>query len=269
MSTYSQEPVRRVINTEDARLNRILLREDQHATFASISEYAQHTGIDTADIIELFGTYLDEESVALEFVRDEIFLLTAPHGRPMRPGLAEVTPNLWELLRRRSDLEQAYLLWRLVRNLERSGWQVQTNLSRIMFGMAQVSELPLLGVDVGNSTVPLIIFPAADALSSPVGILNDYNRAGAAAVAIVCDNGALDEMVTAVRKWVLSHTVLAPSLSVLVLEAPRYNPTLLSPQDAAVSARDVTVQMVHSLDWTPSAPPPTPVENTAYGQYVQ
>lgn len=262
-SNYIYDPARRVINTRDPRLNRVLLREPERC--ASVSEYAAASGIETTEVIELFGPYLDDETLALEIVGDEIFVLTAPNGRPMGPRCADVAPNLWERLRDNAPVELAYSLWKLVRGLERSGWRVENHPNRIMFGMAQVAERPYLGIDVGNTIVPLVIFPTADSVASPVGVLSEYNRAGAAAVGIVCDQGALDEMVTAARRWVLSHTVLRPTLSVLILEAPRFNPTLLSPGDAAVTPRAVTHQVLQSLEWadrndTPGSP---------YGDYVR
>src|SRR5690606_23338751 len=142
----------------------------------------------------------------------------------------------------------AHALWKLHRSLERVGWNVETQLNRILFGMGQVVDAPYLGVDVGNVVVPLIIFPSADALASPTGLLAQYNRAGAAALGVICDQGALDQMVTAARRWGLSQAE-APSMSVLVLEAPRYNPTLLSPKDSAVRSISVNHRTIDALDW--------------------
>jgi hypothetical protein len=50
-------------------------------------------------------------------------------------------------------------------------------------------------------------------------------------------------------QWVLSHVALRPSLSVLVLEATQFNPTLLSPADAAVTPRAVTNRALHTYEW--------------------
>jgi hypothetical protein len=159
-----------------------------------------------------------------------------------------VPPNLWERLRDRASTDFAYALWKLVRSLERSGWKVETHLNRIVFGLGAMSELPYIGVTVANAVVPLLIFPAADALAAGTGLLAAYDRAGAHAVGIVCDEGALDEMVTAVRRWVLSRS-FPPAMSMLILEAPRYNPTVLTPGDAAVTPVAVTRDSLSSIDW--------------------
>lgn len=245
-ATYSFDPARRMLALADPRLTRVMLREPERC--ASVTEYAQASGIETSQVIQLLGPYLDDGTLALEIQGDEIFLHTAPSGRPAPEHLAQVPPNLWERLRASTTPEFAYVLWKLTRALQASGWRVETNRYRIMFGMAAVSEPPLLGVDVGNVIVPLLIFPAAAAIASTAGLLEQYHRAGSAAAGVVCDAGALEEMVTAVRRWVLAHA-LTPSMSVLILEAPRYNPTLITPADGAVVPRAVNRAVLEQLDW--------------------
>lgn len=246
MSSPAYDPAPRVINVADPRLNRVLLRQPERC--ATVSEYAAAAGIETSEIIELFGPYLDDSTIALEIVGDEVFVHTAPQGRPAPSHHVQVAPNLWEQLRAESGPDAAYGLWRLVRGLQASGWKVATHPNRIMFGLSQLTTRPQLGVDVGNTVVPLVVFPAVDAVASRVGLLAEYDRAGAAAVGIVCDQGALDEQVTAARRWILSHH-MAPTMSVLILEAPRFNPTLLSGGDAGVAPRAVTRGVLDSLAW--------------------
>lgn len=245
--SYRYDPTRHPIHVADPRLNRLLVRNPERC--ASISEYAQASGIDTTRIVELLGPYLDEGSLAIEVAGDEIFVLTAPRGRPLPLDVAEVAPNLWEALRTRAGVQEAYVLWRLVRGLEASGWRVHTHPARITFGMADLASPPILGVDVGNSLLPLVVHPSVDDLSDGSGLLAEYDRAGAGAVGIVCQQGYLDEMVTAVRRWSLSRRAVPTMMSVLVLEAPRFNPTLLSPGDASVTPRAVTRTALDSFDW--------------------
>lgn len=247
MSTYRYDPSRRVISVGDPRLNRLLVRNPDRC--ASISEYAAASGIDTAQVIDLLGPYLDEGSLSLEVCGEEIFVLTAPGGRPLPMHLADVAPNMWETLRQRCNVDDSARMWRLIRGLERAGWRVSTDQGALTFGLATLREAPMIGVDVGNSILAVLPYPASDSISSPVGYLAEYDRAGAAALGIVCDQGALDEMVTAVRRWVLSRQAVPTTMSVLILEAPRFNPTLLSPGDAAVSARAVTRSVLETLDW--------------------
>lgn len=236
-TTHDFDPSRKVLSTADPRLNRILLHEAERCS--SLNEYAAATGIDTADLVELLSAALDDGTIALELLGGTVFVLTAPLGRPLPPGACEVAPNLWELLRRRLPLERAEQMWRLIRALELAGWVVEIHQSRIMFGMGPVQHQPYIGIGVGQSVVPVLEFPSEEALTSPTGSLAEYDRAGAASVAVVCAEGALDTMTTAVRRWFLAHDRLRPKMSVLILEAPRFNPTLLSPADAAVAARAV------------------------------
>jgi len=234
---YDWDPSRQAISVRDPRLTRLLLREPGRC--ATLNEYAQACGLDTSDVVEMLGGYLDSGALALDFFGDEVFVNTAPLGRPLPRGSVDVPPNLWEELRERAGTETAYALWRMLRSLERSGWSVEHRVHRIMFGLGAVVDLPYLGVKVGGVVVPAMIFPHLDALGRGGGLLDQYERAGARALAAICDERGLDEVVTAVRRWMLSRRG-PTALNVLVLESPRYNPTLLSPSDTAVRPVNVT-----------------------------
>jgi hypothetical protein len=241
---------RRTVTTSDTRLTRLLQREPLRC--ATVNEYAEATGIDAGEIVEMFGPYLDDGSMTIEAWGDDVFVHTAPQGRPVPGGLAEAPANLWELLRGRFSVPHAHQLWRLTRALEASGWRVEHQLGRIMFGLGRLRDSPLMGVDVGNTVVPLVLFPSAVALTAADGLLNDYENAGAAALGIVCAQGALDEMSTTVRSWMLSRQT-PPPLSVLILESPRFNPTLLSPADSAITPRSIAIDVLENDYWGPSA----------------
>jgi hypothetical protein len=240
---------RRTVATSDARLTRVLHRDPLRC--ATVNEYAAATGIDAGEIVELLGPYLDDGTLTIEVHGDDVFIHTAPAGRPTPEQLAEVPANLWELLRSRFSVPHAHQLWRLTRAMETAGWRVEHQLGRIMFGLGRLPEPPLMGVDVGNTVVPLLLFPSVVALTAPDGLLNAYENAGAAAVGIVCAQGALDEMATTVRAWMLSRQT-PPPLSVLVIESPRFNPTLLSPADGAVTPRSVAINVLDSEHWGPA-----------------
>lgn len=237
MTGYDYDPTRRALVVADPRLSRLLQRDPERC--ASVSEYAQVTGIETGQVIDLIGGALDHGTLSLEIVGEEIFVHTAPTGRPGPVHLPEVAPNLWERLREGMTPEGAYALWRLVRGMERAGWRVEANPHRIMFGLSAMQPRPHLGIHVANNIVPLLAHPAAATLSAAGGLLDTFDPAGAATVGVICDSGALDEMVTATRRWVLGRRGQT-GMSVLVLEAPRFNPTLLRPTDAAVTPRAVS-----------------------------
>jgi hypothetical protein len=247
MGGYRYDPTLPVINLPDARLNHLFVRDPLRC--ASVTEYATVAGVDTAEVVEALGPYLDDNTVALEVVGGEVFVLTAPAGRPLARGAVQVAPNLWELLRNRAAADSAYRLWTLLRGMERSGWRVEVTPARILFALGPMIDPPVLGVDIGNVVVPVLPYPRLGALADPTGPLGQYDRAGAAAVAVVCEEAALDEAVTAVRRWILAHHQMLPAMSVLVLEAPRFDPTLLSPGDGAVTPRSVTRHTLESLDW--------------------
>ena len=237
---------RRVVVTDDTRLTRLMQRDTLRC--ASVNEYAQASGIDAGEIVGLLGTYLDDGSLAIEVHGDDVFIHTAPHGRPAPEGLAETPANLWELLRDRFSIPHAHQMWRLTRALEAAGWRVEHHRSRIMFGLGRLREAPLMGVDVGNTVVPLLLFPSPVMLTAPDGLLNAYESAGAAAVGVVCAQGSLDEMATTVRAWMLSRQT-PPPLSVILLESPRFNPTLLSPSDGAITPRSVAINVLETEQW--------------------
>lgn len=236
-SEHVWDPTRPTISLADPRLNQLIIRHPDRC--ASLTEYAQAAGIDTSEVVELFGPYLDNGTLALEFVGDEVFLHTAPSGRPAPISHADVPANLWERLRNRSSIEMSFAVWRLIRSMERAGWGVETSLTKVLYGLGPLVRAPYFGVRVGAQVVPVLPFPSVDEVAGPSGLLAEYNRAGAPAVAVVCDEGALDEMCTAVRRWVLSHRFL-PTISTLVLESPRYSPVLLAPSDGSIEPVSVS-----------------------------
>lgn len=236
--TYSFDPVRRALVVAEPRLTKLLQREPESC--ASVSEYAVKAGIETGQIIELFGPAVDSEVLTFEIVGEEIFVNTAPKGRPTPAHLPEVAPNLWERLRTHGSPEEAYSLWRMARGLERAGWKVEANPNRIMFGLSRLPAPPALGLAVQASMVPLILHPTIEQVSHASGLLTMFDEGGAASVGIVCDSGALDEHITAVRRWGFSR-LHRTGMAVVLLEAPRYNPTLLTPGDASVAPRSVSI----------------------------
>jgi len=237
--TFEYNPARRALVVGDSRLTKVLQREPEAC--AAISEYASRTGIATDRVIGLLGQAVDEGVLGFEIWADEIFVHTAPYGRPSAPHLPEVAPNLWEYLRSEGrSVEDAYTLWRLTRGLERAGWDVETNPRRILFNMLVPPVPPALGLRTVGQVVPLVVHPTPAELADPRGPLSIYAGCGAQAAGVVCDSGELDAMVTAARRWALERGGYT-NLAVLVLEAPRYAPTLLQPGDASVAPRSISV----------------------------
>lgn len=248
---------RRPLTFADARLTRLFQREPERC--ASVSEYASITGIDVTRVLDLLGPALQSGVLALETSGGDVFVHTAPYGRPAPAHLPEVSPNLWERLRVTHDRTRAHQLWNLYRDLEDSGWVVEANPAAIMFGLSNLGWTPPLGLRVSGRTYPLMAYPERDDLWRPDGQLAALAGAGSGAIAVVLDSGELDAVVTSVRKLFLSQATR--QVSILLLEGPRFAPLLLSPDDPSVAPRSVSIAGLeqaapgptnHDTPWRPA-----------------
>jgi hypothetical protein len=219
-----------LIRVADPRLHFVLV--DRPISYATVDELAAASGMATDDVLAHLQPFLHDGTLALEIHEDTLFLHTAPRGRTARPTRPVAPANLWERLRDRAPLERAAALWKLIRALEASGWRVETHLDSVCAGLGRLTINPYFGVEAGPTVVPVVCYPTAAALSG--GVLESYEQAGAAGLAVTCDMGGLDAMVTAVRSWT-ARRGRTSSMIVIVLEAPRFNPTLVSTQDSSVS----------------------------------
>lgn len=218
--------------------------------YATLEEYARATGLGVDVVTDELGPALDAGAATLEVAHGEIFVLTAPGGRPVPARVPDIAPNLWEVLRYGRSVEQAWELWRLHRALERSGWEVLAVPSEVHASLRGVPSKPApLALRVGAVAVPVVVFPDDAMVADSSGMLGELDRAGAPAVAIVCAQSALDRVVTAVRKYALGARMVEMRCAVLVLEAPRFQPVLLQPGDTAVAPVSVTRSMLTSLAW--------------------
>lgn len=244
MSYVAYDPPRRPISVADARLNHVFHRQPERC--ATVDEYASAAGMDPEQVLELLSPYLSNGTLGIEVYADLLFVHTAPTGRPTPSHLPEVAPNLWERIRNRAPLARAYALWRLIRSLEHAGWKVETNVKEVTLGLGWLPTEPYLGLNVKGQPVPVIPYPAPNELPGPNGLCEAYQKAGARGIAVTCDNGALDQIVTAVRAWVLGRG--EPSyMTILVLEAPRFNPTLIRPSDNSVTPINITRHELNDL----------------------
>jgi hypothetical protein len=230
----------------DPRLKRTMMRDPDRC--ASLGEYAQATGMEVGEVAEALGRYFDEGSMALEVSGDEVFIHTAPTGRLPGSHTLNIPPNLWEQLRTRLDVSDAHALWKIMRDLQRVGWSVEHHAPRIVAALGPVHEKPYLGVMTGHVIVPALLFPSPTTLGTRFGLLEQYEHAGATAVALVCEERDLDKMITSTRRWILDRHLL-PEMHVLILEAPQYNPVLLSPADGAVSPVAVSRDTLGNYFW--------------------
>lgn len=238
MDTYRFDPSRPPLAVPQSMLHMLMVRANHR--FATVSEYAVAAGVDTQTVIDAFAAHLDAGLIRLEPVEGEVFVLTAPGGRPIPAHLGDVAPNLWELLRHRVDRHQAHRWWQVLRALELSGWEIEVGSPALTVSMSNRPGMPLpvAGVWVGTSCVPLIVDGDLELLGGPTGPLERYEQAGAPAVVVLAPLAGLDETITTVRRWALTRRV-RPGLAILVLEAPRFDPVLISASDPAVPYKAV------------------------------
>ncbi|MCP4792043.1 MAG: hypothetical protein GY882_01705 [Actinomycetia bacterium] len=226
MSDHIWDPTRDPIRLGSFSLTRCFRENPRLAT---VNEYASAANMEVDRVVNLLGTSLDAGHLALEIVEGQLFVQTAPSGRPPVVGMPDCPPNMWELLRRRSNERLSWALWKLCRSLERSGWGVTVDDEDVAAACPGVNEAPLLGVTVGATLVGGLVFPATHHLRS--GLLDRYENAGLGSVAVICDQGHLESVVAGCRAWMLSGP--HRQLRVLVLESPRYQPVLVDPADGS------------------------------------
>ena len=229
-----------VLTFEDMRLTRLFHQEPTRC--ATINEYAAATGITVDRVLEMFSGPLQRGELDVEAVGGEIFVQTAPAGRPAPREFGQTQPNLWEVLRRDHPKDEAYALWRILRDMESGGWRVEADARFVPTGR---TENAFLGLRFSLSTVPVLILPSISEIASQSGPLTDLEMAGMGLCAVTCLHRKLDASVTAVRQWMLGRPARA-GLDVLVLEAPRYQPVLLTSDDGSITPRSVTIDAIAS-----------------------
>jgi hypothetical protein len=210
------------------------------ARYATLTEYARATGRPALEVLGDLERHITAGHVAVESHDGELVLHTAPFGRPGVEPAPQAPPNLWEVLRISGSVAEAARLWSVLRSLEHAGWVLELNPARARFGQGRFGPWSPFGVKVGVRAAPVLIDVDLSEMAERSGPLSAFDHAGAATVAVLCAHGHLDDAVTAVRTWAAAQP-LRPGLSVLVLEAPRYNPTLVRTDDTSVTP--VTVQL--------------------------
>jgi hypothetical protein len=219
------------LNLGDPRLHHVFMMRPLRC--AAVEDYARAAGLEPLEVLEHLGPALEAGIISLESVQDTIFVDTAPAGRPNPLGGPQLPAGLWETLKARSSPNRAQALWRLTRGLESGGWEVSHDIEALTAGLGPLPVLPWLGVIVNAEPVILVPYPDAVALTATQGPLSTLADAGADSVAVTCHNGALEEVVTAVRSWGLGRQ-RRKRVRVYILEAPRFSPTALEVTDRGI-----------------------------------
>lgn len=232
------QPAGAHIDFGDARLHHLFLMRPEKC--ATVTEYARSAGIDVADTLELLTPAIEAGVIGLEAVADTLFVDTAPDGRPAPSGGEQLPANLWEQLKAKVGARKAYALWKLIRSLEAGGWETIVDSTELAGAAAGTGATPWLGVRLSGSTVAVVPYPPLESISSEDSPLSAFSAAGISCVAISCDIDALESYATAVRAWVLRNKRRGGSLTVILLEAPRFAPTALRIDDRGIHPVSVT-----------------------------
>lgn len=229
-SNYQWDPSRPRIAVPGGDLTRVLHTQPRPAT---VDEYAQLLGRDIDSVMSSLAVALDAGWLELDLVAGQLFVNTAPQGRPGPAGMPDCPPNTWELLKRGANEKFAWALWKLIRSMESVGWGVHVDPAVIAASCRGVEAVPHLAVTVAAAVVPTLVFPPVSRLQTG-SLLDPFEFANCSSVGVVCDQGQLEAVVTACRAWMLNGR--RHELGVLVLEAPRYSPVVVDPLDGSTQA---------------------------------
>ncbi len=216
------QPSRPTITLADIRLQRLLFRG---IGLASLAEYAAAAEMAVSEVLTQLEPWLDGRTLELESVGGELFLHTAPQGRPHPQGAAVVPSNLWELLRQVGDPDYSASLWGIIRGLQRGGWQVRTH------PVGATRPATFLELLVDRRWTPMMVLPRRDRLGADDGPLARASERGVAKVVIVCAAGQLDETTAEIRSWMVRTS---STFQVVLLEQPRYTPTVVDSRHGSV-----------------------------------
>lgn len=240
MTSFQNAHSRKPVVFADARLARAIYSNGRMC--ASVTEYSTSTGIPVLDLLDMLDEQISNGNLGLEFCGGEIFVHTAPGGR----GSFDPIPyNVWETIRKHNEVEQAYAVWLLARELEHAGWALEYNLYNVTGDPALAQHFGVqLGLRLRQFVIPLIDSPYPDFLTSEGGALDTFARRSYALLSMRCKHGDLDRSVTAVRTWYM-HNKSEDCSGILVLEQPHNLPLLLLREDGGLEPRSLNTKLAH------------------------
>jgi len=230
---------RPTLHLADARLEALFYHDTWR--YATVGDYARALGRDVLAVLDALGGCFADGTLGVEAVGDELFVHTAPAGRPAPDGVVQVVPNLWETLRNGRSAEEAHRTWGAVRDIAAAGWDVEVRPDYVPGHRSTLPHPPFCAVRLANGTlVPVVYGAAAERLAGPSGVLAAWAATPLPAVLLTCPAGGLDHYVTEVRRF-LRTSPASMDLAVMVCEAPRYEPVLLTRDDVAIDGRTVVL----------------------------
>lgn len=238
MTSFQYGQGRKPVVFADARLARAIYSSGRMC--ASITEYSTFTGIPVLELLDMLDEQIAHGDLSLEFFGGEIFIHTAPGGRE---SFDPIPYNVWETIRRHTDVEQAYAVWLMARELERAGWALEYNLYNVTGDPALALHFGVhLGLKLSQFVVPLIESPYPDSLTGEGGALDTFARRSYTLLSMRCEHGELDGSVTAVRTWYM-HNEHQECSGVIILEQPHDLPLLLLREDGGLEPRSLNTKL--------------------------
>jgi hypothetical protein len=240
MSNYPFDPLKPIVNLADARLQQIFVLENYK--FATLFEYSKATGIPSDKLFSLIQPYLESQDMDIDALGGELFLNTNPEINNY--STFQIPPNLWELLRKKAPIENAFNLWSLIRDLESAGWVIDADPLKAPIDINGVKVL--ISLKLRTTNFPILILPLMSELGNPAGPLTKYLNTNNKLIAIVVKNDQVEQASTMVRKWILSRPHRA-DVTILILPEPRYQPIIISSKDLSLSPVTVTKEFLEDL----------------------
>lgn len=227
----------------DYRLTKLILQDPIRCS--TINEYSRATGIPAQLLLEELHPYTNDLSISFEAFGGEIFLNTSPHMRNCEHNHFYFAENLWEIFRQSNNIEKANKIFKIFRSLEMNDWRVEYRLKNIPIDY--LGNRTDLALKVGKSILPLILFPKPNSLDKKDSPLLQYSKTKLPILAIMIEEGALDQTLSYIRKWFVENSIYK-NLDILLLEAPTHAPYILSGSDGSLQARSATLSYLENFN---------------------
>jgi hypothetical protein len=218
---------RPVITVNDIRLQRLLFRG---ADLASLSEYAEKSDMGISEVIANLEPFLDGRTLEIEAYGSDLFLHTAPSGRPQPPGIAIIPSNLWEILRQVGDTQYAAMLFSIIRGLQFAGWRCKTH------SLDANNPATFLELNVNNVWSPLFVYPKISRISVKNGILDKISERKILYVTLIVHQKEAQQYIAEVKRWFVNNN---NDLTVVILQEPSYQPMVVTGNDTAVKPKTI------------------------------
>jgi hypothetical protein len=218
---------RPVITVNDIRLQRLLFRG---ADLASLSEYAEKSDMGISEVIANLEPFLDGRTLEIEAYGSDLFLHTAPSGRPQPHGIAIIPSNLWEILRQVGDTQYAAMLFSIIRGLQFAGWRCKTH------SLDANNPATFLELNVNNVWSPLFVYPKISRISVKNGILDKISERKILYVTLIVHQKEAQQYIAEVKRWFVNNN---NDLTVVILQEPSYQPLVVTGNDTAVKPKTI------------------------------